>query len=73
MYVRLGGIIFLILLPACTPHDYKHRIATTYQHHRYYCDTVLQDKQGLYFKNTNGTIVRILADAPFQNQYKDAH
>lgn len=61
MHVRLGGIIFFLLLTACTPHDYRHRITTTYngQRYIYYCDTVLHDREGFYFKNSNGSIVRI--------------
>ena len=72
---KIIGSVFLLCSLSCTPHPYRHRIATSYQHRRYiyYCDTILQDKQGFFFKNSNGTIVRILADAPFQNQDKDGN
>jgi hypothetical protein len=57
----VGLVILAYSLTACTPHEYRHRIETTYQGHRYiyYCDTVQQDKQGLFYKNSNGSIVRI--------------
>lgn len=55
------ALLLLICSLACTPHDYRHRIATTHNGHRhiYYCDSIAHDKEGFYFKNSNGSIVRI--------------
>lgn len=54
-------LISFISISTCTPHDYRHRIETTHQQRRYiyYCDTLERDQEGLFFRNSNGSIVRI--------------